>query len=139
MPRGYVQCRVPSIVPTAEKLPQPVLLHAIPGVANNGLDRVGVPVPRRAVEGRVERRVDRGEEGAVPEAELGDEAAVALTGGDVQERAALRGYLAGSAAVSRVNGLNQRKIALSDCKNHELQMRSKVLRVCRNGVGVLQR
>jgi hypothetical protein len=44
---------------------------------------------------------------------------VSLTGGDVQERAAFRGHLAGGAAVSRVNGSNQRKSALSDFQNHE--------------------
>lgn len=51
---------------------------------------------------RVEPRVHRGDEGAVPEAQLGDEFAVALAGGDMEKGAALRRHLAGAAPLFRV-------------------------------------
>ena len=106
VPRGDVQRRVPAAVPAAEKLlsqPPVRVVHVTPGQPDDGFDRAGVPGPRRAVEGRVQRGVGREEERAVAEADLGDEVAVALACGDVEQRAAVRGHLPGAAARSMLS------------------------------------
>lgn len=66
------------------------------GQPDNCFHGISMARTRRTVQRRVQRPVHDREEGAVLVAELGDQAAMALPGGDVQNRVLLSGDLLNS-------------------------------------------
>ena len=120
VPRGHVQRRVSGpvlrpehVVHAPQPQPPPGLLDVVVAVIvvlpagdepDDDSDGVRVPRPRREVERRVLRGGQRGEEVPATTGEFGDQAAVALPGGDVEERPALCRHLAGAAASSGMTG-----------------------------------